>query len=275
MARFFATGMLLAAVPICATFPSDRLLMFVGIGAMGLLVRFWHFTLGTDADRPSSILWRGPAAILAVMLGLIHLGLAPVLLSARAANPVGPAWFNQSLYIDLKFDKRVERQDLIVLNPPSAMHANYYALLCEHDGDPVPRSLRTLAPGFSSMTIRRSDEYTLEIAPRAGYMTFFLDRLFRNEDYPMHVGQRVVLSRLTVEVLSMTDDGRPETVAFRFDKPLEDPSLRWIRWQQGRFRPYVPPSVGDETEIHSDWPRPAEIFTRREAPENWTPLGKH
>ena len=36
-ARFFAFGMLLAVVPITAGFPHDRLLLFVGIGAMPLL----------------------------------------------------------------------------------------------------------------------------------------------------------------------------------------------------------------------------------------------
>lgn len=32
-ARFFATGMLVAVIPICATVPHDRLLLYVGFGA--------------------------------------------------------------------------------------------------------------------------------------------------------------------------------------------------------------------------------------------------
>lgn len=39
-AAFWSTGMLLSLLPVCATFPSDRLLGFAGIGAMALIARF-------------------------------------------------------------------------------------------------------------------------------------------------------------------------------------------------------------------------------------------
>lgn len=39
LARFFAVGTLVAVVPVCSTFPADRLLWFVGIGGMGLVAR--------------------------------------------------------------------------------------------------------------------------------------------------------------------------------------------------------------------------------------------
>jgi hypothetical protein len=45
LARFWAAGMVLAAVPVSATMPADRLLTFVGLGASGLLAQFWAFVL--------------------------------------------------------------------------------------------------------------------------------------------------------------------------------------------------------------------------------------
>jgi hypothetical protein len=39
-ARFFATGMVLSTFPVCATWPSDRLLLAVGFGAFGLVALF-------------------------------------------------------------------------------------------------------------------------------------------------------------------------------------------------------------------------------------------
>jgi hypothetical protein len=253
LARFFATGMLLATIPICATFPSDRLLMFVGLGAMGLLVRFWHFVFTADAQRPRNLLWRFPAAVIALLLVLLHAILAPALLAVRATAPTGPRWFVQRLYIQLPFDARIGHQDLIVVNPPSTIHANYTLLLREFDGQPCPRAIRALAPGFASTTIRRPDENTLEIAPRAGYLNFFLDRLFRNDDHPLSVGEKVVLQRMTATVLSLTNDGRPAVVSFRFDYPLEHPSLRWIRWCKGQFVPFDPPPVGGRIELRPAW----------------------
>ena len=41
--KFWGLGMLLSVIPICTTFPSDRLLTFVGIGATPLLVRFFRY----------------------------------------------------------------------------------------------------------------------------------------------------------------------------------------------------------------------------------------
>ncbi|GAK53562.1 hypothetical protein U14_04828 [Candidatus Moduliflexus flocculans] len=39
-ARFWALGMMLSLVPVCATFPHNRLLLFPGIGAIGLVAQF-------------------------------------------------------------------------------------------------------------------------------------------------------------------------------------------------------------------------------------------
>ena len=264
LARFFATGMLLATIPICATFPSDRLLMFVGLGAFGLLVRFWWFVFAADAPRPRSVLWRVAAVPIALLFVLLHCVLAPPLLALRATAPTGPRWYVERFYIRLPFDEKIENQDLIVVNAPSAMHANYCLLLCEFEGRPSPRAIRALGPGLLPMTIRRPDERTLEIAPSDGYLGFFLDRLFRNEDHALHLREKVQLRGMTAEVISLTGDGRPSVVSFRFDRPLEDPQLRWIQWDGDRFTPFTPPAVGGELEIRPKWPSIEEVFSSRE-----------
>ena len=40
VARFWALWMILSLVPVCATFPHNRLLLFPGIGAIGLVAQF-------------------------------------------------------------------------------------------------------------------------------------------------------------------------------------------------------------------------------------------
>jgi len=35
----------------------------------------------------------------------------------------------------------------------------------------------------------------------------------------------------------------------RFDRHLEDTSLRWVRWDDGRYSPFVPPAVGDSIRL--------------------------
>jgi len=33
-------------------------------------------------------------------------------------------------------------------------------------------------------------------------------------------------------------------ILFHFDRPLEDPTLRWLCWQDGVYVPFTPPAVG-------------------------------
>jgi len=77
-----------------------------------------------------------------------------------------------------------------------------------------------------------------------GTLTGPLGRLFRGTAVPMHPGDRVVLTGLTVETIRLTADGRPQDVRFRFSKPLEDSSLRWVRWEKEGFVPMEPPPLG-------------------------------
>ncbi len=62
------------------------------------------------------------------------------------------------------------------------------------------------------------------------------------------LGQKAHLTGMEVEVTELTDDGRPAVAVFRFDKPLEDESFRWLKWGYGQYEPYTPPAVG-QTEI--------------------------
>jgi len=60
------------------------------------------------------------------------------------------------------------------------------------------------------------------------------------------------LTGMTVEVTELIADGRPAEAAFRFDTPLEDRSLRWLEWIEGRFRPWSPPPIGETVELRPD-----------------------
>ena len=247
IARFFATGMLLAVIPICATLPMDRLLMFVGLGAFGLLVRFWYGVFAVAGPRPTFAPWRVVAVPVALLLVLLHVALAPLLLAMRATavTALGP------LYLRVPFDETIAEQDLVVVNPPLPMLIGYCLFHYEHEGT-APRAVRVLAPGVFPVTVRRTDDRTIEVEVHAGYLGF-TDRLFRNEQHPLQLGEKVHLARMTATVLEVTEDGRPLLVAFRFETPLEDSSLRWLRFHEGDFVPWTPPKVGEEVTLRLEW----------------------
>ncbi|MGB2986365.1 MAG: hypothetical protein WBE26_10825 [Phycisphaerae bacterium] len=249
MARFWAAGMILSLLPICATFPGDRLLFFTGIGAMGLLVQFLSLVFGPTDRRPVALVWRVPAMSFAVLFILVHGVAAPILLPLRAGYPIGTKKFLDQHYVQAPMDRSVEQQDVVIVNPPSPFHAIYLPILRELDNEPVPRHTRILAPGYSAMTVRRPDERTLVIRPERGYLAWVFDRLFRGENHPMLLGERVELTGMTVEVTALTVDGRPAEAAFRFAVPLEDPSLRWLYWKDGAFVAFTLPAVGQAIEL--------------------------
>jgi hypothetical protein len=56
---------------------------------------------------------------------------------------------------------------------------------------------------------------------------------------------------MQVEVSSLTPDGRPWEARMEFDRPLEDPSLRWLQWDWD-LETYVPfnvPEVGQTVQV--------------------------
>lgn len=247
--RFWAIGMVLSLIPVCAAFPMDRLLLFVGVGAMGLLAQFLGFALSRHAQPPSGLSWRLVAVPLAWGLVVIHCMLAPLALPLRVSYPLGSQEFLDQFRVRTPLDASVEKQDVVIVNAPSEVMAGYLPILRALNGQPVPRHTRVLAPTVHPVVVSRPDAHTLVIRPMGSFMSSAGSRLLRGEAHPMSVGDRVELSGLTIEVTAVTEDGRPAQAAFRFAVPLEDPSLRWLQWRAGNFVPFTPPAVGNSVEI--------------------------
>jgi hypothetical protein len=252
LARFWAAGMLFATIPVCATFPMDRLLTFVGLGACGLLAQFWAIVFATSDSAPSNPWWRIPARALAWFFVGVHAVWAPLALPLRATSPLGPWWIEDRLSVHAPLGPAIAEKTLVVVNAPSAVHAGYLSFRDGAIGKPIPRHIRVLAPAIPAVSIRRLDDHTLEIRPRRGYLDLGLDQVFRSERQPMAPGEEVRLTGMIARVTALTADGRPAVATFRFDEPLESPSFVWLCFRGVGFEPFVPPAVGRETEIRFD-----------------------
>ena len=247
-ARFFATMMLLSLIPICATMASDRLLTFVGIGAFGLLAQFTQFSFSPTQTGNWKTIYRRLVKFSAGSLLVLHLAVAPILLVAMAANPLVPEDFMKAVRFET-LPSEVADRDLVLVNSPFPFFTSYYMLRAELDGLPLPQHLRSLATGLGDMTIVREDEKTIVIVPDYGFNITPLDQLVRSEQHPLKIGDQVKLSGMTAEVLSVSE--RATKVRFRFDVPLEDSSLYWLRWREGKFEPFVPPAIGKSTVLRA------------------------
>ncbi len=248
-ARFWALGMLLSVLPICATSPSDRLLSFVSIGSMGLIAEFIAFVFTKIKGRQRPLYWRVPATVLTVLFVFIHLVIAPLMLVLRVSNPMGPKVLVDSLQY-VSFDESIQNQDLVVVNPPSV----FLALTClpawASEGKPLPRHMRILASSqFHPVQVHRIDEKTITVRPQGGYLVTVFDRLFRDDKHGFSAGQKIELTGMTVEITELTDNGRPAEAAFTFSVGLEDTSLHWLQYKKGEYIPFSPPAIGQGVEL--------------------------
>jgi hypothetical protein len=270
LARFFGLGMLLSLLPACTTYPSDRLLLFAGIGGMGLIAQLIAVAV-RKAERLSMPAWRrAPAVLLGLVLIASHLVAAPWTV-VRVANSIesfgdSVAKANESL----PSDKAVRVQTILIASTPSFATLSYCALARILEDEPqVSRSL-VLGSGGNPITVSRPDARTLLVRPNGGFMAgpggrppgselkmllfnqrvmfFALDRLYRDAA-PMEKGQQVSVLGMTVEVTDVTADGRPAEAAFRFMTKLENPYFRWLQWEGEAFAPFEPPAVGQTKTI--------------------------
>ncbi len=246
-AHFWAVGMLLATVPICSTSPQNRQLTYIGIGAMGLLGQYLALALSGELWQGKSLVRRLPQAVLIGMLVFIHVIFAPLGMLVIAKNPLGSRHFLASLKVIPGMSAADYNRDLIIVNHPAPPFAAFAAWAV--DGQPLPRSKQVLAPASSALTVQRLDERSLILCPKSGYFTTPLSRLFYNTEHPLARGETIELSNVSITVLELTEDGRPAKVLFRFRVPLEDPSLKWVCWESGKFKKFQPPGIGESIEL--------------------------
>jgi len=242
-ARFFGAGMLLALVPFCATFPHNRVLVFVGVGAMGFVALFLAETFA--AHRARSRRARFVDGTIAAALILLRLVWAPYHLPVEIRLTAAA---NRMLSVDFPADDALNGTTVVVVNGPVAFWAMHLPITRAALRESVPK-VRVLSPSMSDVHIERVDARTLLLRPGAGYLSQPFDGLYRSIRNRFRAGDIVNLGDVNVRVTRLTPDGRPAEIAARFTAPLEDTSLRWVQWKDESYQPWTPPAVGATTEL--------------------------
>jgi hypothetical protein len=250
LARFWALGMLLSLVPVAGTFPSNRLLMFVGLGGMGLLAMFLVGVFQKADWLPRTRV----RPILLRALGWVfiasHLLIGPLGLVLGSAGTRALGESEQAAIATIPADPGIADQDLVVVNAPDFLiYVVHIPALKFHAGQPYPPRIRALAPAPVPLDIERPDERTLDIRLGGSLFTGPLSPLFRDLRRPLQTGDRIELTDLTITILEATREGDVLAVRFAFAVPLEDASLRWVRWEGDGYVPFTPPPVGGTMEL--------------------------
>jgi len=245
-ARFWACGMVLSLIPVCAAFPMDRLLVFTSLGAAALLAGLAGILADGEA-RPKRVRW----AVLALLV--LHLPLAALMSPAKVFHTSLTLGMFDALDDRLPEDARLVDQKVVLVNGVEFM--GFYArLIRDEDGRPAPAEIDWLAHPLMQMDIERVDDRTLSIRPEGGYLDNAAQALCRSPSIPFAEGETIERSFMTVVVDDLTPDHRPAAASFHFDVPLEDPSLRWLVWEKGDLVPFTPPAVGQQVQVSPTFP---------------------
>jgi hypothetical protein len=249
--RFWALGSSLSLLPVCATYPMDRLLVFAGVGAMATVSLILAERLEGGLallPRPRRLL----AAGVVVVLVLVHVVLAPLLLPLRVLTLGYLARIGDRLEASIPRDESMRGRSLVILSSSAEMTTFPPWMQRQVSGVPRPAHMRVLASCFSKLEVSRQDATTLRVRPEKGFLDNEWLRMVRGLSRPFHRGDEVVLSDMRVRVREVTADGRPAEADFVFGVPLEDRSLLWTRLRAGGLlAPWAPPAVGESQVLPS------------------------
>jgi hypothetical protein len=266
VARFWALGMILSLLPICAVYPADRLLFFVGIGGMGLLAQLIA-TAVKRVEWPTTRVWRRlPVRTLCAVLVVIHLGVAPVALARTAGHMESYGRAIARAAASLPSDPSAQFKTVLIAQTPTYSTFSYGSLLRWLNDQPYLSRTLVLGSSGGPIEVSRPDEHTLVVRPEDGFLApvggstltremghilfnqrnafLTLDRLF-SDGRSMKIGQQVKVTPVTVEVTAVTDDGRPAEATYHFAMSLENPLLLWLKWQNGEYMPFELPKPGE------------------------------
>jgi hypothetical protein len=238
--RFWAAGSVLSLVPVCATFPHDRVLLGAGVGAMALVAELLVAALGSLRRRDQ---------VVVAALGSVHLGLAPLMLPFRAAHVGDLTRVLERADESIPSGDDVRRKGVILLNPPLDPLAAYLPLYRDAARRPRPETLLWLATGVTDLTVRTLDANTVRVRAHDGFLSTSSQWMLRAPHRKTSGPEVVSLDAARVEVVSLTEDERPLEIDVCFREPIESEALLWLRWHDHGYVPFTLPAPGSSVVV--------------------------
>ena len=140
-------------------------------------------------------------------------------------------------------DPQIASQDLVLINPPDHIYLVTAILSVKQlENLPTPRHMRALSNG-GTLEVTRVGPRSLRVRFPEGFFPTAFSRYLRSPSELFSVGQHFELPILSVVVEALDAQGDPAQVLYEFPVPLENPSLRWMSWQDGVYVPWTPPAI--------------------------------
>jgi hypothetical protein len=238
------TGAVLATLPGAAGIPGDRILFLPNLGvaaALGVVL----LRSGSRAPGQTASAWPARAGV--GLFALVHVVLGPLLFAVGSAQL---AWSSRAALALTSKAEIPAREGVNVIgiglsDPLLGMYLGSSLWIAARP-EPRPRVVDLLTMSSHDHRITRTDEKTLEIAIVGGTMLEdAFERVVRGSDAPLRTGDVVPLDTWTVRILDDVE-GRPTRFSLTFDRPVDDPSIALVVWQDGALRALEPPAIGHQ-----------------------------
>ena len=235
---WLVAGAVLSLVPSVGGFPGARVLLLANVGFAPLLAVMIRRGLG------------GPGVarrVAAGLLVLVHLVLPPLV-------TMGNVSFNADIgrkteAIALGADLGPNRPRVFVIGTSDPMITMYAsAILAERTPDELS-CFSVLSGARQDLKLSRVGPAEIVIRTTRGPMvkdTF--ETLFRSQSLPFTVGEEAHQCGATFRVTAI-EDGKPTEVHVLLDRPMDDPSLRFLVWRHGRLQAMNVPLEGETLDV--------------------------
>lgn len=249
LARFYALGLLIAVLPICASSLVSRSLWYVSFGAVGLIAlyvaQYREFVSGAASLKRARI-------FAASMLGL-HLVLGPVLflLVPKVADALDVAMDSRSIHLP---SETAEQPRLLLLSSLSYVGNVTFPMLKDQAlslgqepmrKPPVLTRIRGLVDGKGHFVLQRATENTLIATAEDAFASLAA------APYGFAPGHKVILNDVRITITRVNAAGQPVQIVYDF-VPGVLATYAVMSWQQDRFVPARLPAPGQAMTVRVD-----------------------
>jgi hypothetical protein len=271
IARFWCLAVLLGVVPVTASFPSDRLLTLVNIGAMALVARAL-IGLTSRALDPAEVVPQADrfafdSGALARAFGgsllAVHAVLAPLLLPLRAHQMQELGAATDRAFADLEAIADLEQKTLIVLGAPADFFVSYLQAERAARGLPRPEHVYWIGNPEAKLALRVVDDRTLSMEREGGFFVAPPEALYRKPSAALPLNARVSLPELTATVSDVTPSGMPSRLELSFDEPLTDGRFVFLALRGSAYERVAPRDL-DRLELAPALPLAAFLSNSQE-----------
>jgi hypothetical protein len=241
-------GSALSLVPVVSAFPSSRLLVAALIGLCPIFATFVIEGL-TLPIRPAR-------AIASVMLAVLHLSVPAWHTYTETRNlPAMADAIRRAIHAMDVDDRALPRQRLVIMSASDANLGFYLPFVRLREGLSAPERCWVLSGSPLPMYVTRRGSNALEIELAAGQSASAapFEQMFRSSREPLGIGDIFDLDGMRAEVLGVRNGGFTRA-RFTFDRPVTDPSLRFLYAGLNGMRRFTLGHIGERIFVAGPMP---------------------